>query len=149
MATEQEPPRFATRDFGIMVSTRKSEKMEECLGELVEVEKQTAALVKLFFSRLNYLTIDQLEEELMRQELPSVDLRLVLAFLAGYLSSKMHDTNFERLAFEKESFSIGNSEELYAGSAALALINLMDVRELFTLPDRCSTSPNSDRKDED
>lgn len=110
-----------------------SEAAAGVLDKLGTVEEQVIELVGIMKS-YRYLSIENIKEMLDRQEIDSVSLENVAAFLSGYLAAETYDSHFDCRVFG--SMSMMEGKDIIVGSSLVALINLIDKTGITKLPDR-------------
>ena len=116
-----------------LVPAKMPQNMEVMLNELNAAEEQAIGLVKLF-EKGTYLTPEHLESMLQSQELPAVDLRLVIGYLVGYLAGETYDSKFDKAVFGQNS--IMTEKGRIVSSSLIALLNLLTAKNQTTLPNR-------------
>lgn len=135
---------FSIASLVEMIKT-KSDGFGPTIHALRSAEDQAIWLTRLF-ERKNFVMPEQLLPALMEQPLPPVDLKLVVAFLGGYLAAEIFDSRFDVEVFGPIATNSG--KDRVAASAATGLLNLMNEENIFDLPPRISPKKLSAEKKE-
>ncbi len=115
-----------------------SKQVKSLLHKLQAAEAQAIGLVKLFDEE-RYLTIDALLARLRQQQIPKVDLALVVAFLSGYMSAETYESHFDTETFGQNS-SLSDAKSETAKASLVALLTMIDEKNILKLPNRVRVS---------
>ena len=125
---------FSLSDLLKQIGAGADEKVKKAFAKLAPVEMQAVAATRLMRSH-GYLPLPAFGGKLHQQNLPAVELALVVAYLAGYNSAETFDSSFDVSVFGEMSAGL-EEKSVIVKSTLAALINLMRENGVTELPDR-------------